>query len=40
MSEGGVDVPSEVESETDVPFLLPGALVLRKAFADLDGVAS
>ena len=38
MSEGGVDVPSEFESEVEVPFRLPGALTLRRAFAGLDGV--
>ena len=38
MSEGGVDVPSEIESEVEVPFRLPGALTLRRAFAGLDGV--
>ena len=38
MSGGGVDVPSEMESEVEVPFRLPGALTLRRAFAAVDGV--
>ena len=33
MSERGVDVPSEIESEVEVPFRLSGALTLRRAFA-------
>ena len=39
VSEGGLEILSDQESEVEIPFRLPGAMARRRGFESLDGVS-